>query len=113
MPVGTTFPLPQGSSGHVLSGDFGNDPAKVLCLPLFADLEHFIWGTPVVKSELCLDAPILWRSTNLRRAGTVPLGADAHGLIRWMADLNTATGRHTRSAGSSASSAAIASKFWR
>ena len=26
MPVGTTFPLPQGSSGHVLSGDFGNDP---------------------------------------------------------------------------------------
>ena len=26
MPVGTTFPLAEGSSGHVLAGDFDNDP---------------------------------------------------------------------------------------
>ena len=66
-------------------------PRDALPARLFADLEHFIWDTPVVKVNYALDAPIPWRSTNLRRAGTVHLGADAHGLVRWMADLNTAT----------------------
>ena len=66
-------------------------PRDALPARLFADLEHFIWDIPVVKVNYALDAPIPWRSTNLRRAGTVHLGADAHGLVRWMADLNTAT----------------------
>jgi phytoene dehydrogenase-like protein len=38
-----------------------------------------------------LDAPIPWRSKNLNEVGTVHLGADADGLVRWMADLNTRT----------------------
>ena len=69
-------------------------PRDALPARLFADLEHFIWDTPVVKVNYALDAPIPWHSTNLRRAGTVHLGADAHGLMRWMADLNTATVPH-------------------
>jgi phytoene dehydrogenase-like protein len=44
-----------------------------------------------VKVNYALDEPIPWRSHSLTGAGTVHLGADGHGLIRWMADLNTAT----------------------
>jgi phytoene dehydrogenase-like protein len=55
------------------------------------DLAHFTWDTPVVKVNYALDAPVPWRSQSLRGAGTVHLGADHHGLIRWLADLNTAT----------------------
>jgi phytoene dehydrogenase-like protein len=55
------------------------------------DLTHFTWDTPVVKVNYALDAPVPWRSTSLRGVGTVHLGADHHGLIRWLADLNTAT----------------------
>ena len=55
------------------------------------DLAHFTWDTPVVKVNYALDAPVPWRSQSLRGAGTVHLGADHHGLIRWVADLNTAT----------------------
>jgi phytoene dehydrogenase-like protein len=70
-------------------------PRAALPARLLADLRHFIWDTPVVKVNYALDAPIPWRSTSLRGAGTVHLGADAHGLVRWMADLNTATVPHT------------------
>ncbi|HZA09090.1 NAD(P)/FAD-dependent oxidoreductase [Mycobacterium sp.] len=56
---------------------------------MLRDLDHFIWDTPVVKVNYALDAPIPWRSQNLKSVGTVHLGADAHGLVRWMADLNT------------------------
>lgn len=55
------------------------------------DLEHFTWDTPVLKINYALDAPIPWRSKNLADTGTVHLGADADGLVRWMADLNTRT----------------------
>jgi phytoene dehydrogenase-like protein len=55
------------------------------------DLAHFAWDTPVVKTNYALDAPMPWRSKSLRDVGTVHLGADHHGLIRWLADLNTAT----------------------
>jgi phytoene dehydrogenase-like protein len=54
-------------------------------------LARFVWDTPVLKINYALDAPIPWRSSNLGDAGTVHLGADHHGLIRWMADLNTRT----------------------
>jgi phytoene dehydrogenase-like protein len=55
------------------------------------DMEHFVWDTPVLKVNYALDSPIPWRSKSLNEAGTVHLGADHDGLIRWMADLNTAT----------------------
>jgi phytoene dehydrogenase-like protein len=55
------------------------------------DLGRFVWDTPVLKIDYALDAPVPWRSASLAGAGTVHLGADHDGLIRWMADLNTGT----------------------
>jgi phytoene dehydrogenase-like protein len=66
-------------------------PRAALPERLFQDLAHFIWDTPVLKVNYALDEPIPWRSESLREAGTVHLGADGHGLTRWLADLNTAT----------------------
>jgi phytoene dehydrogenase-like protein len=66
-------------------------PRRAVPARLLEDLKHFAWDTPVVKVNYALDAPIPWRSASLRETGTVHLGADSHGLIRWMADLNTAT----------------------
>jgi phytoene dehydrogenase-like protein len=54
-------------------------------------MDHFVWDTPVLKINYALNAPIPWRSKSLSDAGTVHLGADHDGLIRWMADLNTGT----------------------
>jgi phytoene dehydrogenase-like protein len=54
-------------------------------------ISRFVWDTPVLKINYALNAPIPWRSKSLSDAGTVHIGADHHGLIRWMADLNTAT----------------------
>jgi phytoene dehydrogenase-like protein len=54
-------------------------------------MTHFVWDTPVLKINYALDAAIPWRSKSLNDAGTVHLGADHDGLIRWMADLNTGT----------------------
>jgi phytoene dehydrogenase-like protein len=64
-------------------------PDGALPQRLLDDLEHFEWDTPVLKVNYLLDAPIPWRSASLRQVGTVHLGADANGLARWMADLNT------------------------
>lgn len=55
------------------------------------DLGSFVWDTPVLKVNYALDSPIPWRSPSLSETGTVHLGADHDGLIRWMADLNTGT----------------------
>jgi phytoene dehydrogenase-like protein len=54
-------------------------------------MSHFVWDTPVLKINYALDAPIPWRSKNLNGVGTVHIGADRNGLVRWMTDLNTAT----------------------
>jgi phytoene dehydrogenase-like protein len=54
-------------------------------------LDRFVWDTPVVKINYALDGPVPWRSKNLNEVGTVHLEADHHGLVRWMADLNTET----------------------
>lgn len=54
-------------------------------------MRRFVWDTPVLKVNYALDGPVPWRSKSLNEAGTVHLGADRDGLIRWMADLNTAT----------------------
>lgn len=66
-------------------------PADAVPTRVLEDLEHFTWDTPVLKINYALDAPIPWRSKNLNEVGTVHLGADADGLVRWMADLNTRT----------------------
>jgi phytoene dehydrogenase-like protein len=66
-------------------------PADALPASLLRNLEHFVWDTPVLKINYALNAAIPWRSASLNGAGTVHLGADQDGLIRWMADLNTAT----------------------
>ena len=66
-------------------------PADALPASLLRNLEHFVWDTPVLKINYALNATIPWRSASLNDAGTVHLGADQDGLIRWMADLNTQT----------------------
>jgi phytoene dehydrogenase-like protein len=64
-------------------------PKGVVPDGLLRQLEHYVWDPPVVKVNYALNGPIPWRSESLRNAGTVHLGADADGLVRWMADLNT------------------------
>jgi phytoene dehydrogenase-like protein len=66
-------------------------PTESLPARLRAGLDRFVWDTPVLKVNYALDSPIPWRSQSLSDAGTVHLGADHDGLIRWMADLNTRT----------------------
>ena len=58
---------------------------------LAADLAHFAWDTPVLKLNWALDRPIPWRNGAAVGAGTVHLGADEMGLVRWDADLETRT----------------------
>ncbi|MCX5043877.1 NAD(P)/FAD-dependent oxidoreductase [Aldersonia sp. NBC_00410] len=52
-------------------------------------LHTFEWDTPTVKVNYALSRAIPWRSAGLTGAGTVHLGADEHGLLRWNTDLNT------------------------
>ncbi|MEN4476362.1 NAD(P)/FAD-dependent oxidoreductase [Mycolicibacterium cosmeticum] len=66
-------------------------PQDALPAALGRALDRFVWDTPVLKINYALDAAIPWRSSSLHGAGTVHLGADHDGLIRWMADLNTRT----------------------
>ena len=61
-------------------------PARIL-----ADLDRFTWDTPVVKLNWALAEPIPWRAPALSQAGTVHLGADSTGLVRWSTDLETGT----------------------
>jgi len=66
-------------------------PADAVPARVLDDLAHFEWDTPVVKVDYALNAPIPWTARNARGAGTVHLGADSDGLVRWMADLQTST----------------------
>jgi phytoene dehydrogenase-like protein len=66
-------------------------PAHAVPVAVRQSMEHFVWDTPVLKINYALNAPVPWRSKSLTDAGTVHLGADHDGLIRWMADLNTRT----------------------
>lgn len=66
-------------------------PAHAVPTGLLGSLEGFVWDTPVLKNNYAVDSPIPWRSKSLNEAGTVHLGADQDGLVRWMADLNTRT----------------------
>jgi phytoene dehydrogenase-like protein len=56
---------------------------------LLRSLDHYVWDPPVVKVNYALDSRIPWKSEKLAGVGTIHLGADADGLIRWMADVNT------------------------
>ena len=66
-------------------------PADAVPNGVHRAMKHFVWDTPVLKVNYALDSAIPWRSKSLNDTGTVHLGADHDGLVRWMADLNTAT----------------------
>ena len=66
-------------------------PADALPESVLRGLDRFVWDTPVLKINYALDGPIPWKSKSLNDAGTVHIGADHDGLVRWMADLNTRT----------------------
>ncbi len=66
-------------------------PVDAVPARLRADLEHFAWDTPVVKVNWALREPIPWRNPGVAGAGTVHLGADERGLVRWAADIESRT----------------------
>lgn len=53
------------------------------------DLDKFEWDTPLVKINYALRERVPWHANQLSNAGTVHLGADEKGLIRWNCDLTT------------------------
>lgn len=66
-------------------------PADAVPPRLHADLGRFQWDTPVVKLNWALDGPVPWRAPAVADAGTVHLGADELGLVRWSADIESRT----------------------
>ncbi|MDT5146631.1 MAG: hypothetical protein QOC58_1276 [Mycobacterium sp.] len=64
-------------------------PADAVPAKMRRDFEDYVWDPAVVKVNYALDGRIPWRAETLQAAGTVHLGADGDGLVRWMADLNT------------------------
>ncbi len=64
-------------------------PRDALPARTLEDMAKFEWDAPALKINYALRERIPWRAANLRGAGTVHLGADADGLIRWKADLTT------------------------
>jgi phytoene dehydrogenase-like protein len=66
-------------------------PRHAIPEAVLRSMSRFVWDTPVLKINYALESTIPWRSKSLNDAGTVHLGADHDGLVRWMADLNTAT----------------------
>jgi phytoene dehydrogenase-like protein len=66
-------------------------PAAAIPARLRADLEHFAWDTPVVKVNWALREPIPWGNPGVAGAGTVHLGADGRGLVRWAGEIESGT----------------------
>jgi phytoene dehydrogenase-like protein len=66
-------------------------PAEAVPPRLHADLAAFEWDTGVVKVDWALDGPIPWRAPEVAGAGTVHVGADEAGLVRWYADMESRT----------------------
>jgi phytoene dehydrogenase-like protein len=64
-------------------------PAAAVPPRLRADLERFAWDTPVVKVNWALRAPIPWANPGTAGAGTVHVGADERGLVRWAGDIES------------------------
>lgn len=51
------------------------------------DLGQFQWDDATLKVDWALSAPVPWINPEVSRAGTVHLGADLDGLVRYSADL--------------------------
>jgi phytoene dehydrogenase-like protein len=66
-------------------------PASAVSEQVRADLSRFTWDVPIVKLNWALDGPIPWRAPAVAHAGTVHLGADELGLVRWSADIESRT----------------------
>lgn len=64
------------------------DPG-VVPAPLLRSLQHFQWDSSTLKVNWALDSAIPWKNGELRGAGTVHLGVDHDGLVRYAADLST------------------------
>lgn len=64
-------------------------PSGAVPQRLLDDLENFEWDAPTVKVNWALDGKVPWRAVGARTAGTVHVGADTDGLVRWSADLAT------------------------
>ena len=62
-------------------------PSDAVPARLHEDLARFEWDPPVVKLNWALAGRIPWRAAGARDAGTVHLGADTDGTMRWMAEL--------------------------
>lgn len=54
---------------------------------LLADLERFQWDHATIKVDWALSKPIPWTSPETREAGTVHLGGDIDGLVKFGAQL--------------------------
>lgn len=58
--------------------------------PAFMEqVDRFHWDTSTLKLNWALPAAIPWKNSQLHGAGTVHLGVDSHGLVRFSADLST------------------------
>jgi phytoene dehydrogenase-like protein len=64
-------------------------PGSAVPDALLRAMDQFVWDPPVVKVNYTLGGQIPWRCAELANVGTVHLGADAVGLVRWMADVST------------------------
>lgn len=64
-------------------------PADAVPRRLHEDLERFEWDTPVVKVNWAVHGRIPWRVPAAAGAGTLHLGRDETGLVRWASELES------------------------
>ncbi|MCW2721143.1 MAG: Protein p49 [Pseudonocardia sp.] len=87
---GTTLRVRRAVIADVAATSLYGDllPPDTLPTRLLRAMERFDWDPPVVKLNWALDGPIPWHAGGAHGAGTVHLGADADGIVIWMADLS-------------------------
>ncbi len=87
---GTTLRVRRAVIADVAATSLFGDllPPDVLPPRLLRAMDRFEWDPPVVKLNWALDGPIPWRASGAHGAGTVHLGADADGIVTWMAQLS-------------------------
>jgi phytoene dehydrogenase-like protein len=66
-------------------------PVHAVPAGLRRDLDRFQWDSPVVKVNWALRGPIPWRAAEVGGAGTVHVGCDEQQMVRWVADIDSAT----------------------
>lgn len=64
-------------------------PAAAVPAGFLRDLTRFQWDSSTLKVNWALDNPIPWTNSAVHGAGTVHLGVDNDGLVRYAADLST------------------------